>query len=186
MSKLSKLDRINIVFDQVRVDGSVLITKKQLIEKCELWLDFNYEDWLAILDRIKNNPLKLYAFITFAFTILGIELIHEFSKLKEVRKNVEEYVDNGKRFPIHSISEFDIKFYQKNTLVIEAINKSLYGYKEHGAILIEEYQVRSHRVVDNAIKRYIRIIKRNDITMIAIGELIGEEYLVSARQLKKM
>lgn len=185
MRELDKQDKLNEVFKLIRENGSVSTTKDLLLEKYDLWKSFNYTDWLIVLEKIKNHPLKLYGFITFAYIILGIELIHEFLNLKEVDQKVILYFDRGTRFPIHSISERDIKYYQNNKLVIEEIQKTTTTFKDQGAIIIEEYPVRTRKVVENLIKRYVRIVKRTEITKIAPNELCEEKYLVSEKRVKK-
>jgi len=168
--------RLDVLVDcRSRFSFGVSTTKDQLVEKHELWKDFDDIDWLIILERIKNDPFKLYGFIPFSYTILGIEHVHEFLKLKEVKQKLSKYVDSGKRFPIHSITERDINYYQDNRLVKEETKNSNRKYKDQGATVIEEYQVQSRRTVENIIKRYIRKIKRKEITLITYKELCVEK-----------
>ena len=183
MNELKTDDRIEIVLSQIREDGSISQTTNQLVEKSQIWLDFNYADWKIILKRIKNEPLKLYSYITFAYKVLGLELIHEFSRLPEIKKEVLEYVDDGKRFPIHSIDERDIKYFLKNKFVIDGVINLQSKYKDQGANVVEQYKVRSRRKVGDVIKRYVRIINRKELTSITSKDLVEEQYLVSERRI---
>lgn len=176
--------RVNNVLNLIREDGSVLATSNQLLEKYTKWINFDYEDWIVILNTIRNEPLKLYAFITFAYRVLGINLVHEFLKIEEIKQEVAEYVNKGQNLPIQSISDRDIIYFQENRKVIEEINKNIIRYKKQGAKVIKEYKVLSRKVDKNIIFRYVRIINREELTEIKLEELVENKYKISERLIK--
>jgi len=185
MKGKDKNERIGIITNKVREDGSVLIYREEMVKCFELWSDFDYKDWLIVLDEIKNHPLKLYTFLIFLSRIIGIEIIHEFRSLKDVKEEVLNYVGEGKGISMYRINKNDLEFYGQNKEVIDKVYNSIDKLKTQGAIPIQSYTLHHRRYDGKLIQKYRKIIGRREFTTFKIGEICQDKYLYDQREIMR-
>lgn len=56
------------------------------------WKDFTYQDWVDILEELKNNGDALFEFFTFAYEYLGIDLMAHYVHLTDVDEEIRHWV----------------------------------------------------------------------------------------------
>jgi len=83
----------NILFNS---SGSLMFCSVML-SKISIWSNFPLQFWLACLEKIKNRPLSLYAYIPFTYKILGIDLIASFWNLNDLQFDTIEYMKDSLR-----------------------------------------------------------------------------------------
>ncbi|MEM9822912.1 MAG: hypothetical protein AAF985_17665 [Bacteroidota bacterium] len=185
MDKKQRIDKIAERLMQGR-EIPLNFFRSWMVKEMHLWEDLDYQDWLLILDKIKNESLNLYAFFSFVYRILGIEILPEFALLKNVDEAVRKYVDQGKEFPLHTLSASDLVFYKKNAV---AINKAFDIRSKlilQGAKANENFTLSLGEQIGNWKKYriYRRKVKRADFARISIEDSKQEQYLFAERPLK--
>jgi len=174
-----------LVFEILQENSSVSSYQEKMMAQFKLWSNFKYSDWISYLDYIKSNPLKLYAFLPFVTKIIGIEIVPEFYKLKDLQDETENYVKGIHNHHYYSINSIDLNFYNRYKIEIEAAFTSRMNLIEQGAIPVEEYEIQ-HRVSSNGIvNRYSMKIKRREFTSIGVEEIEQIENLVRTRKIIK-
>ncbi len=189
MENLTKTERIEKITKRLTSgrEMPLIFFREWMVKEIQLWEDFDYKNWLFILDQIKNEPLNLYSFFPFIYRILGIEIMHEFESLKNVDKEVLRYVNKGKGFHIHSLRGSDLTFYKKNKA---AINKA---YEIRNKLILQgakpnnKYTLCFGEEIGNwkKYRLYRRKIKREDFTTVSIEDSKQDKFLFEERDLEQ-
>lgn len=93
INKTNFLDRIiKVLHEGIDRHNFKLI----MFENIDVWRNFTLEQWLFVLESIRNSSLGLYTLLPFSHIYLGIDLYKYHQKLPDVALEVREYIDDEK------------------------------------------------------------------------------------------
>jgi len=89
------------------------------------WKELDYEDWLDILENLKNYNLGLYCYLPFFYKYINIDLLGNYFGMKNISNNSKDYVIDmiDKQKSIFSLDKIDQVILENSGLTQNGLSK---------------------------------------------------------------